>query len=71
MFNEAQVREQCLDSSIERHRFGVDNLEYTRLLHGLSHQVGYWLLVGPSVGQVAARLRSPRSTPLGMARDIP
>ena len=45
------------------------HLSTTRPLLGFRREVGYWLLVGPSVGQVAARLRSPRSTPVGMARD--
>jgi hypothetical protein len=47
------------------------HLPAARPLLGFRREVGYWLLVGPSVGQVAARLRSPRSTPLGMARDTP
>jgi hypothetical protein len=47
------------------------HLSAMRPLLGFRREVGYWLLVGPSVGQVAARLRSPRSTPLGMARDTP
>ena len=47
------------------------HLSTIRPLLGFRREIGYWLLVGPSVGQVAARLRSPRSTPLGMARDIP
>jgi hypothetical protein len=42
----------------------------TRLaLLGYRREVGYWLLLGPSAGHVAAGLRSPRSTPLGMGRD--
>jgi glycosyl transferase family 2 len=41
-----------------------------RPLLGFRREVGYWLLVGPSVGHVAARLRSQRSTPFGMGRDI-
>jgi hypothetical protein len=102
VFNDAQVREQCLDSSIEGHRSEVDNLGYvrvdnrdgafpsagaerrpdgrvqgapkvwaatTRPLHGFRREVGYWLLVGSAIGHVAARLRSPLSTPVGMARD--
>jgi hypothetical protein len=40
-----------------------------RPLLGFRREVGYWLLVGPSVGNVAARLRSRRSTPFGMGRD--
>ncbi len=39
-----------------------------RLL-GYRREVGYWLLVGPSVQSAAARLRSARSTPLGMGQD--
>jgi Glycosyltransferase like family len=39
-----------------------------RLL-GFRREVGYWLLVGPSVQGAAARLRSARSTPLGMGQD--
>ena len=31
MFNDVQVREQCLDSSIERHRSEVDNLDYVQV----------------------------------------
>jgi hypothetical protein len=38
-------------------------------LLGFRSEVGYWLLVGTSVGPVAARLRSRRSTPAGMGRD--
>jgi hypothetical protein len=45
------------------------HLSNTRPLLGFRHEVGYWLLVGPSVGEVAARLRSQRSTPVGMRRD--
>ena len=44
------------------------HLSTTRPLLGFRHEVGYWLLVGPSAGHVAARLRSPRSTPVGMGR---
>jgi len=40
-----------------------------RPLLGFRREVGYWLLVGPSVAHVAARLRSQRSTPFGMGRD--
>lgn len=45
------------------------HLSTTRPLLGFRREIGYWLLVGPSVGHVAARLRSPRSMPVGMARD--
>jgi hypothetical protein len=45
------------------------HLSTIRPLLGFRREIGYWLLVGPSVGVVAARLRSPRSTPAGMARD--
>jgi len=38
-------------------------------LLGFRREVGYWLLVSPSVGHVAALLRSPRSTPVGMGRE--
>jgi hypothetical protein len=44
------------------------HLSTTSPLLGFRREIGYWLLVGPSVGHVAARLRSPRSTPVGMAR---
>jgi hypothetical protein len=44
------------------------HLATTRPLLGFRREVGYWLLVGPSAGHVAGRLRSPRSTPLGMGR---
>ena len=37
-----------------------------RPLLGFRKEIGYWLLVGPSVDRVSARLRSKRSTPLGM-----
>jgi hypothetical protein len=47
----------------------VPHLSNTRPLLGFRSEVGYWLLVGPSVGPVAARLRSRRSTPAGMGRD--
>jgi Glycosyltransferase like family len=40
-----------------------------RPLLGFRKEIGYWLLVGPSVDRVAARLRSQRSTPLGMRRE--
>jgi hypothetical protein len=40
-----------------------------RALLGFRYEVGYWLLVGPSVADLAARLRSRRSTPVGMGRD--
>jgi hypothetical protein len=45
------------------------HLSNGRPLLGFRREVGYWLLVGPSVGDVAARLRSQRSTPFGMGRD--
>jgi hypothetical protein len=45
------------------------HLSTVRPLLGFRREIGYWLLVGPSVGRVAARLRSPRSTPVGMARE--
>ena len=45
------------------------HLSTARPLLGFRSEVGYWLLVGPSVGHVAARLRSQRSTPVGMGRD--
>ena len=35
-------------------------------LLGFRLEVGYWLLVGPSAAQAATRLRSQRSTPVGM-----
>jgi hypothetical protein len=35
-------------------------------LLGFRLEIGYWLLVGPSVAQAATRLRSQRSTPVGM-----
>lgn len=44
------------------------HLATTRPLLGFRREVGYWLLVGPSAEHVAARLRSPRSTPVGMGR---
>jgi hypothetical protein len=44
------------------------HLSTTRPLLGFRREIGYWLLVGPSAGHVAARLRSPRSTPVGMGR---
>jgi hypothetical protein len=37
-------------------------------LLGYRGEVGYWLLVGPSASGVAERLRSQRSTPVGMGR---
>ena len=40
----------------------------TRLLEGLRREVGYWFLVGPIAGYMAARFRSPRPTPVGMGR---
>jgi hypothetical protein len=40
-----------------------------RPLLGFRREVGYWLLVGPSVRHVTARLRAQRSTPFGMGRD--
>jgi hypothetical protein len=43
-------------------------LTTTRPLLGFRREIGYWLLVGPSAGHVGARLRSPRSTPVGMGR---
>jgi hypothetical protein len=46
------------------------HLATTRPLLGFRREVGYWLLVGPSAEHVAARLRSPRSTPFGMGRGI-
>ena len=45
------------------------HLVNSRPLLGFRREVGYWLLVSPSVGHVAARLRSPRSTPAGMGRE--
>ena len=39
-------------------------------LLGYRREIGYWLLVGPSVGDVAARLRTQRSTPAGMGPDV-
>ena len=45
------------------------HLSTTRPLLGFRREVGYWLMVGPSVGRVSSRLRSRRSTPVGMARD--
>jgi hypothetical protein len=45
------------------------HLSAARPLLGFRHEVGYWLLVGPSVGHVTARLRSPSATPMGMGRD--
>jgi hypothetical protein len=45
------------------------HLSNTHPLLGFRREVGYWLLVGPSVGHVTARLRAPRSTPVGMGRD--
>jgi hypothetical protein len=45
------------------------HLSNTRPLLGFRREIGYWLLVSPSVGRVAARLRSQRSTPAGMGRD--
>ena len=45
------------------------HLVNSRPLLGFRREVGYWLLVSPSVGHVAARLRSPRSTPVGMGRE--
>jgi hypothetical protein len=38
-----------------------------RLL-GFRREVGYWLLVGANLERAAARLRSPKSIPLGMGR---
>jgi len=37
-----------------------------RALLGFRREIGYWLLVGPSAAQAATRLRSQRSTPVGM-----
>jgi hypothetical protein len=45
------------------------HLGHGRRLLGFRREVGYWLLVGPSVEPVAARLRSVTSTPLGMGQD--
>jgi hypothetical protein len=45
------------------------HLSGTRPLLGYRREVGYWLLVGPRVAHLAARLRSRRSTPAGMGRD--
>jgi hypothetical protein len=45
------------------------HVSHTGSLLGYRGEVGYWLLVGPSVPDVAARLRSRRSTPVGMGRD--
>ena len=39
-----------------------------RRLLGFRREVGYWLLVGPSVQSAAVQLRSARSTPLGMGQ---
>ena len=44
------------------------HLSDERPLLGYRREVGYWLLVGPSVDAVAARLSSRRSTPVGMRR---
>jgi hypothetical protein len=45
------------------------HLTSTRPLLGYRREVGYWLLVGPSVARVAARVRSQRSTPVGRGGD--
>ena len=45
------------------------HLTGARPLLGYRREVGYWLLVGPTVGDVAGRLRSRRSTPVGLGRD--
>jgi len=45
------------------------HLPNSRPLLGFRGEVGYWLLVGPSVPEVAPRFRSKRSTPVGMGRD--
>ena len=37
-----------------------------RALLGFRREIGYWLLVGPIAAQAATRLRSQRSTPVGM-----
>jgi Glycosyltransferase like family len=45
------------------------HLTIGRPLLGFRREIGYWLLLGPSVDRVAARLRSQRSTPVGMRKD--
>lgn len=45
------------------------HLSRTRPLLGYRREVGYWLVVGPRVAQLAARLRSRRSAPAGMGRN--
>jgi hypothetical protein len=40
-----------------------------RPLLGFRREIGYWLLLGPSVDRVAARLSCRRSTPVGMRRE--
>lgn len=45
------------------------HLQNTSPLLGFRREIGYWLLIGPNVEQVAARLRSTRSTPCGMGRS--
>ena len=57
------------DLNVRDLRALAPHLSTMRPLLGFRREVGYWLLVGPSVGRVAARLRSRRSTPAGMARD--
>jgi hypothetical protein len=46
------------------------HLRASRPLLGYRREIGYWLLAGPSVGDVAARLRTQRSTPAGMGPDV-
>ena len=45
------------------------HLPHARRVLGFRKEIGYWLLVGPNVERVAARLRSVTSTPLGMPQD--
>ena len=45
------------------------HLTIGRPLLGFRREIGYWLLLGPSVDRGAARLRSQRSTPVGMRRE--
>jgi hypothetical protein len=45
------------------------HVRHAQRLLGFRREIGYWLLVGPSAQRAAARLRSARSTPLGMGRD--
>ena len=50
VFNDALVREQCLDSSIERHRSEVDDLDYVMVdnCDGAFHSAGAAFNVGAS-----------------------